>query len=123
MIYCRIEIWPGGDRRRARTLGEATIANVGGSAQVGEYDAKIMKSPEYAKRPGVWKQAKLTGFPRLKLGPWELLCMALIACVSGRLGKAGAGEEVEPEPYTVEALEVAALRLPVAGRPEPPVLT
>jgi hypothetical protein len=122
VIYVRIEIWPCGDRRSARTLGEATIANVGGTAQVGEYDAKIMKSPEYATRPGVWKQAKISGFPRLKLGPWELVCMALLACLGKRLQRAGASEEVEHEPGAMEAIEVSALRLPVPGRPEPLVL-
>lgn len=120
MIYIRIELWPGGDRRRARTLGEATIANVGGTAAVGDYEAKLMKSPEYAKRPGVWKKARIEGFPRLRLGPWELLLAALTACIGDRLTRSST--RFEAEPCTMDDSErvmVEALRRPVHGRPEP----
>lgn len=84
MIYVRIELWPKGDMTNARVIGEGTIANVGGSGSYGAYDVKLMKSPEYAKNPGVWKAGHFEGFPRLRLGPWDLLFRALRATVGTR---------------------------------------
>lgn len=86
MIYVRVEMWPGGDKGKARLLGEATIANVGGSEAVGDYRVELMKSPEYARTPGVWSRGRVEGFPRKskQLGPWDLLYRALRATVGSR---------------------------------------
>ena len=86
MLYIRIEIWPFGKQERARLLGEMHIANTGESdvRSVGHYTTKIFRSPEYSKRPGVWKQGEVKGFPRLKLGPWDLLFRALRSTVGNR---------------------------------------
>jgi hypothetical protein len=94
------------------------MSNVGGSAETGEYDCKIMKSPEYAKRPGVWKRASLKGFPRQRLGPWEMLLAMLVATVGKRFSASGA-QVTETEVGTLEHVEALALALPVEGRPEP----
>lgn len=87
MIYIRVELWPHGNRERMRLLGEATIANTGDSedrANVGNYDVRLLNSPEYAN-PGnegkVWMQGRVEGFPRKRLGPWDLLFRALMATV------------------------------------------
>jgi hypothetical protein len=87
MIYIRVEMWPGGFKKRARLLGEATIANVGGERSQCDYEVKLLKSPEYA-RPGnvgsVWKGGIVRHFPRQRLGPWDLLLRALLATVAYR---------------------------------------
>ncbi len=41
MIYVRIELWPRGDRARARLLTEAVIANVGGAGGHANYDVRL----------------------------------------------------------------------------------
>jgi len=84
MIYIRIEMWPKGDKTKARLLGEGQIANVGGTAANGNYTVKLLKSPEYAKTSGTWKSGHVEGFPRVRLGPWDLLLRALQSCVGDR---------------------------------------
>lgn len=86
MIVCKIEMWPGGreDHPRKRELGRIMIANVGGSAERGDYEVVIPKSGEYAKSPGIWKRGRVSNFPRLRLGPHDLLLRALIACIGER---------------------------------------
>lgn len=94
MIIVKIELWPGGfeDHPQKRELQRIFIANVGGTAQVGSYDVVIPKSAEYAKRPGIWRKGRVTGFPRLRLGPADLLFRALAACVGDRNREVALGE-------------------------------
>lgn len=90
MIYVRIEIWPKGDRSRARLLGEGHITNVrppdgtSRTLDVGHYEVALMRSPEYSVRPGIWKQGHVGNFPRQRLGPWDLLLRALLVTVGYR---------------------------------------
>ena len=84
MLVCKLEMWPGGAESKARELGRVMIANVGGTQSVGTYEVQIPKSAEYAKRPGIWRRGRVNGFPRLRLGPIDLLLRALIACVGER---------------------------------------
>lgn len=97
MIYIRVELWPKGDESRKREIGTAIIDNVGGTATTGNYRVRLLKSPEYAKRTGVWKQGAVVGFPRLRLGPWDLLFRALAACVSERNRGTSAEGEIGAE--------------------------
>lgn len=81
MIVVRVELWPKGDQQRARLLGLMRIANDGsGSEALGNYHVTIDKSPEYAKRPGIYRRGRVQGFRR-RLGPWPLLQAALTACL------------------------------------------
>jgi len=81
MLVVKIEMWPKGDKTKARVLGEAEIANVGGTQEVGDYDVRLLK---WGAGRRTWKKGRVTGFPRLKLGPWDLLYRALAAIVAGR---------------------------------------
>jgi len=98
MLYVRIEIWPRGNRKTSRCLGEATISNIGGDEQIGHYDVKLSKFSGFSLRKGnfddpegarvgrplassVWKQAKVLNFAR-KRGPWPLLLKAIQATLS-----------------------------------------
>lgn len=99
MLVIRIELWPRGDHTRARSLGVATIANVGGTVKQGDYECRLFKSPEYSasaeKRPleqmltrptakETWRKGRVEGFSRLRLGPWDLLFRALGELISDR---------------------------------------
>lgn len=88
MLYIRIEMWPQGDRKSARLLHEGLVANVGGTETEGEYDALLSKSGGFkgdaAGHPrmeakGVLRQAHVSGFKRLREGPWQLLALVLRA--------------------------------------------
>lgn len=90
MIVVRIEMWPHGDERLKREIGAAMITNQGtGTRDAGNYTVRLMKSAEYARSPGVWKRGEVEGFPRLRLGPWDLLYRALHATVASRNRVAG----------------------------------
>lgn len=90
MIYVRIELWPRGNRERARVLGEGTIANTADAADranFGNYNVNLMKSPEYARPQNLgqtWRRGRVVNFPRKRLGPWDLLFRALAATVGAR---------------------------------------
>lgn len=81
MINVKVSLWPHGVRSKASTLGEIQIANVGGTVDVGDYAVRLFT---WGDRPRVWKKGEVRGFPRLKLGPYDLLLRALIGVVGGR---------------------------------------
>lgn len=84
MLRVTIDLIPGGTGE-PRTLGVAHIINdATGDAQTGNYEVVLLKSLEYASKPGVWKSGEVKGFPRKRLGPWDLLCRALNATVGKR---------------------------------------
>jgi hypothetical protein len=97
MLVVKIEMWPQGDHTKARSIGVATIANTGGDTTLGDYECRLFKSPENSKkarplhemltRPKAketWRKGTVQGFPRIKLGPWDLLFRALGALVSDK---------------------------------------
>lgn len=87
MIVVRIEMWPKGDQSKARLLGEGRICNEGGTAELGEYSVNLLRSPEYAKPTNVgksWRKGRIERFPRLKLGPWDLLLRGLVSAIGKR---------------------------------------
>ena len=78
----KIELWPHGDETRAREIGRAEIANVGGTVEYGNYDVRLFKSAEYAKSENVgkiYKRGHVGMFAR-RNSPWRLLRLALEAC-------------------------------------------
>lgn len=99
MLVIKIELWPGGVEKKARPLGEVHIANDGsGTLDEGDYNVTLFKSPEYAKSPGVWKRGRVRGFPRKRLGPYDLLFRALRACVASRNREEKADKAPTPPP-------------------------
>lgn len=99
MLVIKIEMWPRGDHTRARSLGVATIENVGGTVKEANYLARLFKAPEYSSvaetrplpemltRPTsreTWRKGSVERFPRARLGPWDLLFRALGALISDR---------------------------------------
>ncbi len=91
MIYIRVELWPKGDRKRSRLLGEGVIENVGGDDKVGDYRMSIAKpagfqDPTQPRARECWKQDELSGFARQsKLGAWDLLLLMLAKLLWDRM--------------------------------------
>jgi hypothetical protein len=72
VIVLEAWMWPGGDPRNKYPLGEMVISNDGtGGPGVGNYDAEVKR------HRGPRKSARVEGFPRLRLGVWNLVRMAL----------------------------------------------
>lgn len=83
MIRVTVELLPRGDASNPQHLGTAYITNEGtGDRNIGDYSVKLSK---WGKPDVTWKTGSLTGFPRLKLGPWDLLCLCLIATLGNRI--------------------------------------
>lgn len=81
MLRITIELVPHGIESRKSTLGVIKIANdATGTLSSGNYDVTLSKEPPIAKRTGIWKKGTVEGFPRQKLGPYDLLFRALRAC-------------------------------------------
>lgn len=91
MIVIDLQMWPRGDETKKYSLGAVVIVNVGGTLDMGEYEVRILKSASHgAKKAGVWKAGKVSGFPRLRLGATDLLLRALVACIGYRSKEAAA---------------------------------
>lgn len=114
MLRCKIEILPGGDESRARTIGLVEIANIGGDdSGLSNYAVVLKKTPPFsgalkaAWKKGILKDdgaaiaavvsgesdedivAEVTGFHRIKRGSYDLLYRALKACgLEARNGRA-----------------------------------
>jgi hypothetical protein len=90
MIRVIIELLPHGFEDGKETIGLIEIANDGIKSKEdltkGDYQYKMMKSSRYAKRPGVYKQGSIKGFPRKRLGPYDLLFRVLSDAVGSRNG-------------------------------------
>lgn len=86
MIRCTIELIPGGDERseRRRVVGVVEIGNDGSSTNphVGNYNVRLDRS--LVGKPGVWRTGHVDGFPRVRLGPYDLLYRALAETVGDR---------------------------------------
>ena len=110
MIRCTIELLPGGNEARARTIGLVEIANIGGTQDVGNYAVVLTKTPPFAGAlKAAWRKGRLTkdgeevsgimtgeddeiiagiveGHHRTKRGVYDLLYRALKSCgLEGRL--------------------------------------
>jgi hypothetical protein len=93
VLRCRIELVPGGDETRARLIGVVEIANVGGTAELGNYSVVLKKTPPFAGAlRAAWKRGLLKGedddaiastvegHHRTQRGSYDLLYRALKAC-------------------------------------------
>jgi hypothetical protein len=81
MIVVTIELWPGGDQQRKQLLGAVTIANdTSGTQMVGNYHYALAKR----RGEGAWRQGQVKGFPRQRLGAYDLLFRVLRSAVGSR---------------------------------------
>jgi hypothetical protein len=80
MIYVRIELWPKGDKKKAKLLGQAFIANdATGTPTRGNYKA-IMTD----KRNRPFRAAIVKNFPRKVKNSFDLLKLILTNSTSLR---------------------------------------
>lgn len=70
-LYLRLEIHPGGDPSRARIVGEATISNVSGLADVSDYRFTLMEAAPSGGF-GVSEKGVVVNHKRSD-GPWRLV--------------------------------------------------
>lgn len=85
-VYVRIELWPDGDRSKAKLLQEAIIANVGGTGTHGDYAVRVSHSTTFKGngfgnplRPApdeVWREGRIANHAR-NLSPFHLVCKAV----------------------------------------------
>ena len=97
MIRVTIEMLPGGDGSKARTIGLIEIANTGQGDLDGrmDYRVKLTKTPPFRGalkdrwRGGAFVDddeciiAEVPGFHRVKRGSYDLVLRALLACGLG----------------------------------------
>jgi len=82
MIVVTIDLWPLGIEANKKHLGTAYIANnLEGTVETGNYTVKLTK---WNNAKTAWKKGSVRGFPRLKLGAWDLLFRALLDTVGSR---------------------------------------
>lgn len=104
MLRCTIEILPGGDEARKRTIGCVEIANIGGTPERGNYAVVLKKTPPFAGAlKAAWRKGviqadalrvvgietseseaiitgSVEGHHRTRRGSYDLLYRALVAC-------------------------------------------
>lgn len=78
MIVVKMELWPRGDKTRARPLGELVICNDGtGTPAQGNYTVEAKHAGKfYGQRREPYKRGRVMGFVRT-LSPYRLLYRAL----------------------------------------------
>ena len=91
MIVVHVQLWPGGDQSKAKHLGTATITNDGTGdpanrrrgkeSTLGNYRVRLSKRGQPTVR---WRDGRVEGFRRKRYGAWDLLYLALRACLGGR---------------------------------------
>lgn len=108
MIRITAELLPKGDEARKSHLGTITISNDGtGTATAGNYKAVLSKrgSPD-----STWREAHFSGFPRKRLGIYDLLLGILAVAVGDRIPGAAAAkkrrEKVAGYPFDLTRMAV-----------------
>lgn len=82
MLRVTIELLPYGDETRKRHLGTCEIANdASGTPTRGNYHIRFSRR---GKPFSTWKETRVEGFPRKRLGAWDLLFLALRNIVGDR---------------------------------------
>lgn len=93
MLIIKVEMWPKGDKLKARLMEQAFIYNdgAGTDAEFGDYTVQLLKSPRFMKGAGLperpsqvtpsalFKVGRVLGFNRA-FSVWELVALALRAC-------------------------------------------
>lgn len=83
MLRVTIELVSAIHPSRDRVLGVAEIANTGGGTmENGNYSVRLSKWAPKLKE--TWKTGEVTGFDRVKRGPWDLLLCALVSLIGKR---------------------------------------
>jgi hypothetical protein len=96
VIVLSADVWPGGDRSRARDMGTVLVWNIGGDADHGEYGYKLLKfnqrkkyehvlqDPDRIPASACWRAGTIRAFPRQRQGPLDLLYRILHKSIGHR---------------------------------------
>jgi len=77
MLVLKLELWPQGDRAKARDLGTLEIGNVGGDADEGDYRCMLTEPVESGgSLVARGRGCKVRGWRRAN-GAWALVAEAL----------------------------------------------
>jgi hypothetical protein len=99
MIVVKVELWPYGDRSKAKELGRTYIANVGGSLTRGNYEVAVCKKgttecPLVSDKIKAARTGEIKNYPRLTYNMWRLIIRSLLSAFPE-----------EKKPNNVEELE------------------
>ncbi|MBP2147424.1 hypothetical protein [Xanthobacter flavus] len=79
MLAIRIELWPSGDKSRARTIAEATVTNISGLDEVSDYQvAALETASDVTGLPARAGGFVIPGHPR-KSTVWMLVAKVAMA--------------------------------------------
>ncbi len=82
MLRITIELLPYGSEAHKKHLGTMEIANDGtGGLSTGNYNVRLSKR---GQPKTLWKVGRVLGFPRKRLGAYDLMLRALAACIGSR---------------------------------------
>lgn len=88
MIRITVEMVPLGNENKAYVMASGIIHNDGrGTRARGNYGvciSKVAHFPPGLNGGGWWKEGKIEGFPRTRLGVWDLLYRCLRELLGGR---------------------------------------
>ena len=86
MLRYTVSLVPRGDESKAIEIGRAEVWNVGGNASAtsGDYGARLRGGFPGWGGKGSWKRGTVTGFPRKRLGAWDLFYRSMAACIADR---------------------------------------
>lgn len=81
MVIVKIELWPHGQKDKAKLLGICKITNnLTGDLKHGNYDVELSHAGKYIKKKGFWKSGKVLRHRR-SLSPYHLVYKAIKACL------------------------------------------
>lgn len=73
MLRVIVEIWPGGDKARARTLAIANVANVSDLAEVSDYAVSVSEGHNPVTNIPAWSQHGHVFQHDRKTSVWKLI--------------------------------------------------
>lgn len=73
MIVVKVEMWPGGDKSRKRSLGSMSIANVSGNDKLANYIYEL-----YGAKGITMNSGNIMHYPRKRLHVFNLLYRILV---------------------------------------------
>ncbi len=77
MLVANLEVWPGGDEAKKRTVGHVLIGNDGTTGPFkANYDVALAHSGKFYGKKGLWRAGRVQSHNR-ELSPYHLLHRAL----------------------------------------------
>jgi hypothetical protein len=78
MLRITIEIWPGGDKTRARSLAIANVANVSDLADVSDYEVSVTEGHNPLTNTPPWSQRGRVSQHDRRTSVWALIAKVAV---------------------------------------------